>query len=46
MGYLALVLLIGVIIWTLWRLLNFKRLPLDFFLTKSKEESQKYGRRD
>ncbi|QBP42823.1 hypothetical protein [Paenisporosarcina antarctica] len=31
MGYIILAMLIGVICWTLWRLFNHRRLPLNFF---------------
>jgi len=38
MGYLALAILIGVIIWTLWRLFTHKRLPLTYYSTLNDEE--------
>ncbi len=31
MGYLSLVILIGVIAWTLWRFVNHRRLPLNTY---------------
>lgn len=38
MGYLAFAILIGVIIWTLWRTFTAKRLPLDYFTAGSNKE--------
>lgn len=34
MGYIALAILIGVIIWTLWRLFTHKRIPLNYYSTR------------
>jgi len=41
MGYLALAFLIGVIIWTFWRLFNHKRIPLNYFSTLDDEAESK-----
>jgi len=38
MGYLALAILIGVIIWTLWRLFSHKRLPLNYYSTLNNDD--------
>lgn len=33
MGYIPLVILLGVVAWTLWRMVNHRRLPLNYFTT-------------
>ena len=33
MGYMALAILLGVVAWTLWRMVNHRRLPLNYFST-------------
>jgi len=43
MGYLAFAILIGVIIWTLWRIFTRKRIPLDYFTAHADEEESPSG---
>ena len=42
MGYLAFAFLIGVIIWSFWRMFT-KRLPLDYFISLEEEEKRENG---
>ncbi|WP_161487602.1 hypothetical protein [Paenisporosarcina indica] len=46
MGYLAFAILIGVIIWTLWRTFTRKRLPLDYFTARANEEESQSESQD
>lgn len=46
MGYLALAFLIGVIIWTFWRLFNHKRIPLNYFSTLDEDKSKNEMKND
>jgi hypothetical protein len=41
MGYVALAILIVVIIWTLWRLFTYKRIPLNYYSTLNDDMDQK-----
>jgi len=41
MGYLAFAFLIGVIIWTFWRMFTRKRLPQDYFTSLEEAEKRK-----
>lgn len=39
MGYVALAILISVIIWTLWRVFTYKRIPLNYYSTLDNEKT-------